>query len=75
LRVDRTTDNFARLHREEIERLADAALHAVERLTANRQEYREMRRNARATAASLFSAKDASEYWDDLYEVSMRLSR
>jgi glycosyltransferase involved in cell wall biosynthesis len=72
LSADRTTDNFARRHREEIEQLADAALNAVLRLRANKKEYRELRRNARATAVQLFSAKDANEYWDDLYEVSVR---
>ena len=72
LGADRTSENFARRHREEIERLADAALNAVERMTANGQKYRELRRNARTTAVNLFSAKDATEYWDDLYEASVR---
>jgi glycosyltransferase involved in cell wall biosynthesis len=72
LGANRTTGNFARRHREEIERLAQAALCAVERVTANWQEYRELRQNARATAVRLFSAKDATEYWDELYEVSVR---
>jgi glycosyltransferase involved in cell wall biosynthesis len=72
LSADRTTDDFARRHRQEIERLADAALKAVETLRANDRQYRELRRNARATAVSLFSAKDANKYWDDLYEVSAR---
>jgi glycosyltransferase involved in cell wall biosynthesis len=72
LSADRTTEEFARRHREEIERLADAALNAVVTLTAHARQYRELRRNARATAVNLFSAKDANDYWDDLYEVSVR---
>jgi glycosyltransferase involved in cell wall biosynthesis len=72
LGADRTTESFARRHREEINRLAEAALNALIRLTQNGQEYRELRRNARATAVRLFSAKDAREYWDNLYEVSVR---
>jgi len=72
LKADRTTDGFARRHREEIERLADAALDAVMRLATSGSEYGKLRQNARATAVRLFSAKDANKYWDGLYESAVR---
>lgn len=66
--ADRTKATFAAKHREEIERLAHASLQAVMNLAADRDQYGALRRNARATAVKLFSAKDANVYWDELYD-------
>jgi glycosyltransferase involved in cell wall biosynthesis len=68
---DRTTDDFARQHGEEVDRLADAALDAVMGFAANGTEYCALRRNARMTAVALFSADRATSYWDELYERSV----
>jgi glycosyltransferase involved in cell wall biosynthesis len=66
--ADRSTAAFAALHRDEVERLAQTALHRIIELTTNPKAYLAMRRNARATAIEHFAAVDASRYWDDLYE-------
>ncbi len=68
LRDDRSTATFAALHHEEIERLAGAALDRIAYMASNANAYRTLRRNARATAIDLFSADDASKYWDHMYE-------
>ena len=65
---DRSTAAFAALHREEIERLAVAALDHIVHIAGDATAYRALRKNARASAIALFSAEQANKYWDDMYE-------
>jgi glycosyltransferase involved in cell wall biosynthesis len=66
--ADRSTAAFAALHRDEVERLAQSALHRIVELAAKPEKYSAMRRKARSTAIELFAADDATRYWDGLYE-------
>ena len=68
---DRSTAAYAALHREEVERLAHAALQRILDIAADPSRYHALRRNARTTAIELFSANDASQYWDNMYERAL----
>jgi glycosyltransferase involved in cell wall biosynthesis len=68
LRDDRSSVRYAALHSEEVDRLARAALQRIMKLVDDTKAYHEMRRNAHTTAIELFSAEDATKYWDDMYE-------
>lgn len=68
LHDDRSTTAYAALHRAEIERLADAALDRVLSTASNQKNYQALRQNARMTAIQLFSADDATLFWDQMYE-------
>jgi glycosyltransferase involved in cell wall biosynthesis len=58
--ADRSTAAFAALHRDEIERLAQSALHRNVELTAKPEKYSAMRRSARSNAVEFFAADDAT---------------
>jgi glycosyltransferase involved in cell wall biosynthesis len=69
---DRSSVSFAKLHRDEVERLAQSAFHSILTLVANPSAYRAMRQSARSTAIRLFGADDANHYWDDLYDHAIK---
>lgn len=67
-RPDRNTPAYEALFRDENERLAQAMLSELRHVATNREAYLAMRRRARETAETLFCAKAASAYWDQLYD-------
>ncbi|MCF1448493.1 glycosyltransferase family 4 protein [Agrobacterium vitis] len=64
---DRSTPEFAEIHAREIERLAEESLNEVVAAMADQNAYKAMRQAAYRTAKTMFSAKDANEFWDDFY--------
>jgi glycosyltransferase involved in cell wall biosynthesis len=71
LHDDRSSPAYAALHRAEIERLAHVALDRILSAAADPKGYAALRQNARATALRLFSADDASLFWDGIYEYAV----
>jgi len=65
-RADRDQPGYEALFRDEIDRLAAAALLRIEAV-AGTARHAAMRREARATAARLFDSTAADAYWDALY--------
>ena len=63
---------FEQNYADEVERLAQAAFDEISAAVADKQHYRDMRRNARETATALFDAKSAADYWDNLYDEAAR---
>jgi glycosyltransferase involved in cell wall biosynthesis len=69
---DRHSAAFAKLHRDEVERLAQSAFRSILMLAAHPQAYSAMRESARSTAIQLFGADDANHYWDTLYDRAVQ---
>jgi glycosyltransferase involved in cell wall biosynthesis len=69
---DRASLTYAKLHREEIGRLAELAVERVLTVTADPKVYYALRREALATAEALFSADAANEFWDNFYRKLVR---
>lgn len=59
--------------RNEIERMAVAALDAVERSLSDYDSYRRMRQAAYQEIKEKFSIKQSSEFWDDLYQRAVSI--
>ena len=60
---------YARLMRNEIERLADNLVDRLEGLMGQPEKLKQMRSAARQTAESMFCADKAAEEWDAFYDV------
>lgn len=59
---------YSQHFRDEIERLAEAALQRLEVYINAPESMKILRKNARRTAVKMFCARQASENWDKLYE-------
>lgn len=70
-RKDRETENFARLYRDEIERMANACIERLITVMGTDGGYNSMRLSAYATANALFGEKAASSYWDQTYAEAL----
>ena len=68
---DRDTPGFERMFTEEIDRLAESALSGIMGYINDESRYRRLRQEARRTVQQLFSADDASEFWDRRYEEAV----
>jgi glycosyltransferase involved in cell wall biosynthesis len=62
---------FEQLYRAEIERMAFESIRKIEALLDDYQSYDEMRAAAFETCKSLFDAKDAIRFWDDIYSSAL----
>jgi glycosyltransferase involved in cell wall biosynthesis len=71
----RSTRRFENIFADEVERLAREAFAEIERLVAEPQRLRTMRRRARETAIRMFDSHAASEYWDEQYVAALAVSR
>lgn len=69
-RSDRQSTQFVQIWRDEVQRLAEAALEAIVQVTADRQIMASMRRAARFSVMR-FSADDANLYWDRFYDAAV----
>ena len=69
-RADRDGEAYETLFRDEVDRLARAALDNIEAV-AGSTAYPAMRMRAHETARALFDAADASRYWDNLYDEAV----
>lgn len=68
---NRHTANFERMFTDEVERLAEIALRRIIQYANDPIGYRALRKNARHTAESLFSATQATQFWDNRYEKAV----
>lgn len=68
---DRSSAAFERRFTDEVDRLAEEALDRITRLLSSKSTYSAMRRSAHETAATMFSAEEASRFWDNLYEAAI----
>lgn len=69
---NRHTTDFERVFTDEIERMAETALNRIVLYINDPSSYIMMRKNARRTVESLFSAAGAAEFWDKRYEEAVR---
>ena len=68
----RATSGFARMFRDEVERLAHQGLDRILETLADPVGYRRMRVRARETAYRRFNHLDAQAYWDDFYVRALK---
>jgi glycosyltransferase involved in cell wall biosynthesis len=67
---ERGSSWFEKMFHDEVERMAIRSFEIIERLHSDRDKMQKMRRAARATAVRLFDSRNATQYWDELYEAA-----
>lgn len=72
---DHSSPEFVQYYVDEIERLANDAFDYIVKITSSPDQYREMRRAARATAVQYFNHIDANIFWDNLYGQAVEGNR
>ncbi|AVA25826.1 glycosyltransferase family 4 protein [Rhizobium sp. NXC24] len=68
---DRKTPEFEKLYLDEIERMAIESVRKIEVIFNDYQGYVAMRAAARNTCKRLFDARDAAEFWNDIYRTAL----
>ena len=67
----RDDEDFVRLYRDEIERMAAQCIEKLTAIMSDLPKYRAMRNAAYLTARTVFDAGDAHRYWDRTYEAAL----
>jgi glycosyltransferase involved in cell wall biosynthesis len=67
-KTERHTDAYTTYYRDTVEYLADQAIEYLKTVIGKPSVIRGLRRDARFTAKSMFSAEVMGKRWDDLYE-------